>query len=362
MAMKFPDPQPGGASDAGPAPTSRFSQRSAESEYGRSISTNAPGALGVGVSPWGAPYAFTGAEMAFLSPLSSRLADTQRRSIAVDTSATWASQPDGLSSADLDPMQVIRPSFDEAGELLMQQPTALHRVAWSFWYKTSSSSVGDAAADIVWSLAPGMKPINPKQSPVATGAEAVTTDDDLSIAEHVLHRSTYNASSSVGASTASASSPFLPRRPSGLSDSSEEVSEPRDTLDSSTNSTLDASSMLGVETIVYTGGADANLVGNAEDNTLLGSTGNDTLVGAGGDDLLLGGLGNDVFVFGEADGSDRVIDFATGDRLQLIGLRNLDQVSVTETAAGQQLRFGTTVIELVGVTGLVPGDDWIISR
>ncbi|WP_108880577.1 Ig-like domain-containing protein [Anderseniella sp. Alg231-50] len=57
---------------------------------------------------------------------------------------------------------------------------------------------------------------------------------------------------------------------------------------------------------------DDNLHGDNNDNTIIGSYGDDVIVGRGGNDLLQGGEGNDIFTFNNADGDDRIMDFAAG--------------------------------------------------
>ncbi len=76
---------------------------------------------------------------------------------------------------------------------------------------------------------------------------------------------------------------------------------------------------------------------------------------------MLGGAGEDVFVFGPADGHDQIIGFMPGDRLQFAGLQSLAQISMVDGVTGQQIQYGDTVVDLVGVSGLVPSADWILS-
>lgn len=65
----------------------------------------------------------------------------------------------------------------------------------------------------------------------------------------------------------------------------------------------------GANLLIGNGGND-KLFGRGGDDTLMGGPGRDTLDGGPGDDELWGGAGADVFVL--AEGSDRVMDFATG--------------------------------------------------
>ncbi len=134
-----------------------------------------------------------------------------------------------------------------------------------------------------------------------------------------------------------------------------------DTLNSDTATELDARLYPNIETVVYSGTADATLTGNAADNTIAGNTGNDTINGGAGDDLLVGGAGNDVFVFGEQDGIDQIFDFTPGDKLQFEGLENLNQLRLVEDETGMRVYFAETEVELVGTYGLQLSADWITS-
>jgi len=134
-----------------------------------------------------------------------------------------------------------------------------------------------------------------------------------------------------------------------------------DTLNSDSVTDLDATLFPSIETVVYSGTADATLTGNAADNTIAGNTGNDTINGGAGDDLLVGGAGNDVFVFGEQDGIDQIFDFASGDKLQFEGLENLNQLRLIEDETGMRVYFAETEVELVGTFGLQLSADWITS-
>ena len=144
------------------------------------------------------------------------------------------------------------------------------------------------------------------------------------------------------------------------SDGAEEEVLP-DTLNSETATELDARLFPSIETVVYSGTADATLTGNAADNTIAGNTGNDTINGGAGDDLLVGGAGNDVFIFGEQDGIDQIFDFASGDKLQFEGLENFNQLRLVEDETGMRVYFAETEVELVGTFGLQLSADWITS-
>ena len=154
--------------------------------------------------------------------------------------------------------------------------------------------------------------------------------------------------------------PWMDRSKPEITKSSESKEVP-DTLVSDSVGRLDAKYLPSIEYLIYTGTGNATLVGNSLDNTLVGNTGNDTLTGGVGNDHLFGGTGDDVFVFGLRDGVDQILDFSEGDRLQFKGMHTLAQVSVTQTDAGQEIRFGETVVELLGVRGLVASTDWIIG-
>ena len=69
------------------------------------------------------------------------------------------------------------------------------------------------------------------------------------------------------------------------------------------------------------------LTGNENANSLSGGAGDDVLTGGGGRDLLKGGAGNDSFAYTSIDdstvaaaGKDVIIDFSTGDHIDLSGI------------------------------------------
>ncbi|MDQ2104127.1 Calx-beta domain-containing protein [Azospirillum isscasi] len=70
------------------------------------------------------------------------------------------------------------------------------------------------------------------------------------------------------------------------------------------------------------GGAGNDLLhGLSGNDSLVGGEGDDTLEGGAGADTLTGGLGNDVYRFALTDiDNDTIVDFATGDRLEITGL------------------------------------------
>lgn len=135
--------------------------------------------------------------------------------------------------------------------------------------------------------------------------------------------------------------------------------EVADTLISATSTNLSAKYLPQIEYIIYSGEKDAFLTGNASNNTLIGSTGNDFLNGGGGDDQLLGGGGNDIFAFGSQDGFNHVLDFSLGDRLYFSNGDFMSTVSISHGESGQQVKFGDTIVELIGASGQTLNSDWI---
>ncbi|OWJ59481.1 calcium-binding protein [Inquilinus limosus] len=91
----------------------------------------------------------------------------------------------------------------------------------------------------------------------------------------------------------------------------------------STGGDAEGDTMSGIEQVM--GSAfDDSITGDANANTLWGLAGNDTLTGGVGADVLKGGAGNDTFAYVSlADstvalaGKDTVIDFSTGDKIDL---------------------------------------------
>ena len=67
------------------------------------------------------------------------------------------------------------------------------------------------------------------------------------------------------------------------------------------------------------GGAGKDIIyGQNGNDTLWGGAGNDTLWGGKGNDTLYGGDGDDTFIFRAGDGKDTILDFASGDLLQIL--------------------------------------------
>jgi serralysin len=93
------------------------------------------------------------------------------------------------------------------------------------------------------------------------------------------------------------------------------------------------------------GGADNDtILGGADNDVILGDAGDDSITGGAGIDILTGGAGNDVFVFRTTDANrlvdgddtftDRITDFATGDKIDL-------RFTVTDVSAAPGLIFTT---------------------
>ena len=71
--------------------------------------------------------------------------------------------------------------------------------------------------------------------------------------------------------------------------------------------------------IKLTGNDSANsIVGGIKSDTIYGGAGNDTLWGNKGNDTIYGGDGDDTFIFQSGDGKDTILDFASGDILQIL--------------------------------------------
>lgn len=134
-----------------------------------------------------------------------------------------------------------------------------------------------------------------------------------------------------------------------------------DTFESDTETNMDARLLPNIDTVAYSGSGNATLVGNQRDNTIAGNTGDDTITGGAGNDQLIGGAGADVFVFGADDGTDQILDFSRGDKLQFDGLTNLNQIRVEELDEGIRVYFAETQVDLIGVYGLDVSADWISS-
>ncbi len=85
----------------------------------------------------------------------------------------------------------------------------------------------------------------------------------------------------------------------------------------------------GGDDILYGGNGDDSLYGGNGDDILTGGSGDDSLYGGHGDDTLYGGRGgDDTFVFTNDTSSsgdvDTILDFASGDTIQLSGFTGVD--------------------------------------
>ncbi|WP_188062713.1 right-handed parallel beta-helix repeat-containing protein [Sphingobium sp. KCTC 72723] len=74
-----------------------------------------------------------------------------------------------------------------------------------------------------------------------------------------------------------------------------------------------------VENLTVKSSSGATVVGNLADNKLTGGAGRDILIGKAGQDVLAGNAGADIFVIGKDDGSDRIVDLKSDDRVSLSG-------------------------------------------
>ena len=94
---------------------------------------------------------------------------------------------------------------------------------------------------------------------------------------------------------------------------------------------------------VYGGAGNDVLKGGMGDDTLAGHHGDDTLTGNSGADILDGGKGNNTLEGGAGDdtyrvgtGNDLIIDTGPGNRLELVGLAAIKNVSLQTDALGRQ--------------------------
>ncbi|PVE50812.1 calcium-binding protein [Rhizobium rhizogenes] len=74
----------------------------------------------------------------------------------------------------------------------------------------------------------------------------------------------------------------------------------------------------GADHDLIVGGAGNDLLGGQEGaDMIFGSAGNDKISGGRGDDILTGGSGDDTFNFKFGDGKDTIVDFSSGDKVNL---------------------------------------------
>jgi Ca2+-binding RTX toxin-like protein len=105
-----------------------------------------------------------------------------------------------------------------------------------------------------------------------------------------------------------------------------------------------------------TGGSGADLVeGEGGNDRLGGGSGNDVLMDGAGMDTLTGGTGRDVFVIAADGQTDTITDFNRfEDRLDLSGWANLrsgSQLTITPTATGAEIRYGSEILILQSMNG-----------
>jgi Ca2+-binding RTX toxin-like protein len=115
------------------------------------------------------------------------------------------------------------------------------------------------------------------------------------------------------------------------------------------------------------GGGNDMVIGNGGNDVVVGGAGDDQLAGSFGTDTLTGGTGNDTFFIDltRESGTDRITDFAEGDRIRITDLVT-EIGQVTLTVASFSAGNGTTVgqnqvqVETVGgVTRLYVGTNAI---
>lgn len=375
--MNLPNPRSSSVADsasasasASAAPARSDQQRLAGSDYGRAVSV-VPAVGGSAAPMSDTVYFFSGAEVAFLAPLSQKfgLASPSIVTLPPDSAPTDVA-PSVNAEAFLHDLNGAAEGFaflqNEAGPANSTElaPPVLSEII----------VVPPSGSDEV-STAPGPTTHSLKMPvPLKVSGRGAVLEQSRPSDGAVAFVEAEQPSKSGGAAFSASSGGQIPARggdrskqPTGDAVNDREPSapppvEPPDTLDSVTQNTLDATLLPSIEIIAFNGTSDATLTGNGRDNTLVGGVGDDTLTGGAGDDLLLGGAGEDVFVFGPADGHDQVIGFMPGDRLQFAGLQSLAQIRVVDGVTGQQIQYGDTVVELVGVSGLVPSADWILSN
>ncbi|GGF69108.1 hypothetical protein GCM10007301_31000 [Azorhizobium oxalatiphilum] len=107
-----------------------------------------------------------------------------------------------------------------------------------------------------------------------------------------------------------------------------------------------------VHTLIYDlmGGSSTVLLAtlNAQSNTIIGSSGADTIYSFDGNDTFTGGAGSDFFVFDGTDGADTITDFSVTE--DGIDVTAWGSYSITDTAAGAVLSYGSNSITVLGVT------------
>ena len=97
--------------------------------------------------------------------------------------------------------------------------------------------------------------------------------------------------------------------------------------------------------LVFAGTGNDAVSGGAGNDLFNGEAGNDSLVGGSGNDLLFGGANADRFVFGNNDGTDRIKDFAIGDRIVITDPTiRMANVTISQSGAHSSVHFGNTTV------------------
>ncbi len=88
--------------------------------------------------------------------------------------------------------------------------------------------------------------------------------------------------------------------------------------------------------------------GGAGADSIHGGDGLDVLLGGAGSDTLTGGSGNDVFLFAANSGQDTITDFASGDKVKLLG-GTASGASVSYSGSDTVLAWGGIQVTLTGI-------------
>ena len=109
---------------------------------------------------------------------------------------------------------------------------------------------------------------------------------------------------------------------------------------------------------VQGGAGNDTIWGGQGADTIAGGDGNDVLLGGAGNDYLTGGGGTDVFLFAANSGQDTIADFATGDKVRLLGGTGSGAV-VTQTATDTVLTWGGIQVTLTGIKLATDITSWV---